>query len=265
MAARNEAYGGVLVERARSLLGVDGGVAVTRWRSELCGTPASIEIETDMTEMLPTAEMLRRAEQFAPHYPGITSMLTAGCTRPCRVSDVVNLRSFWGTDGFACMHGHGGRFPTAAALAISSTELVFLGLHRQRRDFSDQDVADLAVLQRIISPALAYRTALDAAIAHIDESMQGLPSERQARDGSARQIAVRGLCRDFQPTRREAEVLCLVTAGWTDRQIARRLGITERTVRKHLTEVFDKAGVRGRAAVAAWWQHTLDTDPIPKR
>ena len=73
---------GVLVERARSLLGVDGGVAVTRWRAELCGTPASIEIETDMTEMLPTAEMLRRAEQFAPHYPGITSMLTAGCTQP---------------------------------------------------------------------------------------------------------------------------------------------------------------------------------------
>ena len=182
-----------------------------------------------------------------------------------RVSDVVNLRSFWGTDEFACMHGHGGRFPTAAALAINSTELVFLGLHRQRRDFSDQDVADLAVLQRVISPALAYRKALDAAIAQIDESMQGLPSERQARDGSARQIAVRSLCRDFQPTRREAEVLCLVTAGWTDRQIARRLGITERTVRKHLTEVFDKAGVRGRAAVAAWWQRTLDTDPTPKR
>ena len=33
MAARGEVYGAVLVERARSLLGVDGGVAVTRWRS----------------------------------------------------------------------------------------------------------------------------------------------------------------------------------------------------------------------------------------
>jgi DNA-binding NarL/FixJ family response regulator len=224
-----------------------------------------VDIETDMTEMMPTAEMLRRAEQFAPHYPAITRMLTAGCTQPFRVSDVLNLRSFWGTEMFECMHGHGGRFPTAAALAISSTELVFLGLHRQRRDFSDQDVADLAVLQQVISPALAYRAALNAAIAQLDRSMNHWPAEGSARDGWVSQDAVRSLCRDFQPSRREAEVLCLVTAGWTDRQIARRLGITVSTVRKHLTEVFDKAGVRGRAAVAAWWQHTLDTEPTPKR
>ena len=265
MGARGEAYGAILAERARSLLGVDGGVAVTRWRFDSAGATVSVDIETDWTEMLPTAEMLRRAEQLAPHYPGITRMLTVGCAQPCRVSDVVNLRSFWGTEGFECMHGHGGRFPTAAALAVSSTELVFLGLHRQRRDFSDQDVADLAVLQRVIAPALAYRAALDTAIVQLDRSVHDLPSERRGREGSARQDAVRSLCRDFQPSRREAEVLCLVTAGWTDRQIARRLGITERTVRKHLTEVFDKAGVRGRAAVAAWWQHTLDTETTPKR
>jgi hypothetical protein len=94
MGARGEAYGAVLVERARSLLGVDGGVAVTRWRFESAGPSVSVDIETDMTEMMPTAEMLRRAEQVAPHYPGITSMLTAGCAQPFRVSDVVNLRSF---------------------------------------------------------------------------------------------------------------------------------------------------------------------------
>ena len=263
--ARGEAYGALLAERARSLLGVDGGVAVTRWWFKGGGRSSSVEIETDTRDLLPTAQMLRRAEHFAPHYPGITSMLTAGCTRPLRVSDVVNLRSFWGTEGFECMHGHGGRFPTAAALAISPTELVFLGLHRQRRDFSDQDLADLAVLQRVISPALAYRAALDAAITQLDGSIDHLPTERRDRGGRASQEAVRSLCRDFQPTRREAEVLCLVTAGWTDRQIARRLGITVTTVRKHLSQIFDKAGVRGRAAVAAWWQHTLDTDPAPRR
>ena len=153
------------------------------------------------------------------------------------------------------MHGHAGRFPTAAALASSANELVFLGLHRQRRDFSDQDIADLAVLQRVISPALAYRAALDAAIAQLQRGIDQLPSERPEREGRASQMAMaRSLCRDFRPTRREAEVLCLLTAGWTDRQIARRLGITVRTVRKHLSQVFDKAGVRGRAAVAAWWQ-----------
>jgi len=181
--ARGEAYGGVLVERARSLLGVDGGVAVTRWRFASPGPSVSVDIETDMTEMMPTPEMLRRAEQVAPHYPAITSMLAAGCTQPFRVSDVVNLRSFWGTEEFECMHGHGGRFPTAAALAISSTELVFLGLHRQQRDFSDQDIADLAVLQRVIAPALAYRAALDTAIAQLDKSLNQPPSEWRERHG----------------------------------------------------------------------------------
>ena len=226
----------------------------------------SVEIETDTVDLMPTAEMLRRAEQFAPRYPGITSMLEAGCTQPFRVSDRVNLRSFWGTEEFECMHGHAGRFPTAAALASSANELVFLGLHRQRRDFSDQDIADLAVLQRVISPALAYRAALDAAIAQLQRGIDQLPSERPEREGGASQMAMaRSLCRDFRPTRREAEVLCLLTAGWTDRQIARRLGITVRTVRKHLSQVFDKAGVRGRAAVAAWWQRKLDTESAPKR
>jgi DNA-binding CsgD family transcriptional regulator len=58
----------------------------------------------------------------------------------------------------------------------------------------------------------------------------------------------------YQPTRREAEVMALTCEGWTNEQIGRRLGITERTVRKHLTAVYDKAGVRGRAAAASWWQ-----------
>ena len=59
----------------------------------------SVEIETDTVDLMPTAEMLRRAEQFAPHYPGITSMLTAGCTQPFRVSDRGEPAVFLGHGG----------------------------------------------------------------------------------------------------------------------------------------------------------------------
>ena len=52
----------------------------------------------------------------------------------------------------------------------------------------------------------------------------------------------------------EAEVLALVTLGWTNDRIGRHLGITERTVRKHLEAVYNKAGLPGRAAAVAWWQ-----------
>ena len=47
---------------------------------------------------------------------------------------------------------------------------------------------------------------------------------------------------------REAEVLKLVAKGLTDAQVAEKLFISPRTVSGHLTSVYDKLGVRSRAA-----------------
>jgi DNA-binding NarL/FixJ family response regulator len=53
-------------------------------------------------------------------------------------------------------------------------------------------------------------------------------------------------------TTREREVLELVRDGLANKQIARRLGITERTVKAHLTSVFSTIGVADRTAAALW-------------
>jgi DNA-binding NarL/FixJ family response regulator len=53
-------------------------------------------------------------------------------------------------------------------------------------------------------------------------------------------------------TAREREVLELVRDGLANKQIARRLGITERTVKAHLTSVFSAIGVSDRTAAALW-------------
>lgn len=53
-------------------------------------------------------------------------------------------------------------------------------------------------------------------------------------------------------TTREREVLELVRDGLANKQIARRLGITERTVKAHLTSVFNSIGVADRTAAALW-------------
>ena len=53
-------------------------------------------------------------------------------------------------------------------------------------------------------------------------------------------------------TPRELEVLCLVRAGLANKQIARRLGISERTVKAHLTSVFTGIGVADRTQAALW-------------
>ena len=49
---------------------------------------------------------------------------------------------------------------------------------------------------------------------------------------------------------RELEVANLVTAGRTNREIARQLFLSEKTVETHLSSVFHKLGVTSRAAVA---------------
>lgn len=53
-------------------------------------------------------------------------------------------------------------------------------------------------------------------------------------------------------TGREREVLALVGAGLANKQIARRLGISEKTVKAHLTSVFHRIGVTDRTQAALW-------------
>jgi DNA-binding NarL/FixJ family response regulator len=53
-------------------------------------------------------------------------------------------------------------------------------------------------------------------------------------------------------TPRETEVLVLVRQGLANKQIARRLGISERTVKAHLTSAFQRIGVVDRTQAALW-------------
>lgn len=53
-------------------------------------------------------------------------------------------------------------------------------------------------------------------------------------------------------TVREREVLAALSAGLANKQIARRLGISEKTVKTHLTRVFSRIGVQDRTQAALW-------------
>jgi DNA-binding CsgD family transcriptional regulator len=59
-------------------------------------------------------------------------------------------------------------------------------------------------------------------------------------------------------TAREVEVLRLVATGRTNRAIAAELVLSERTVDRHLSNIFTKLGVPSRAAATAWaYEHGL--------
>jgi DNA-binding NarL/FixJ family response regulator len=59
-------------------------------------------------------------------------------------------------------------------------------------------------------------------------------------------------------TAREAEVLCLVASGSTNKQMAEVLGLSEKTIARHLSNIFTKIEVSSRAAATAFaFEHQL--------
>jgi DNA-binding NarL/FixJ family response regulator len=54
-------------------------------------------------------------------------------------------------------------------------------------------------------------------------------------------------------TPREQEVAALIAEGMSNRQIAARLHLSERTVENHVAHILTKLAFDSRARVAAWW------------
>ncbi len=109
--------------------------------------------------------------------------------------------------------------------------------------------ADLAVAQgdrttatELLDEVRAICTPMDARLAldHAERIAASLPLDGEA--GGARMAYPAGL------TAREVEVLRLVAAGLSNREIADRLFLSPRTVKAHVANIFAKLGVHTRAA-----------------
>jgi DNA-binding NarL/FixJ family response regulator len=257
--ARAENYREHLVNQVHLLFDADAGAGLGTWRPNSSNAADEMATVVAGAESLTTADWVL-ARPFVKTHPGFLAMARVGTKQPIRLSDHTSLSSFRTTESFSRLQGHSdGRYPMSALLLAGQDTTIFVALHRKRRDFSDADLARLAALQRPVSAALAFKAALDDTVRLLQQSSRLEPS-RPAVDPTPRRgrDAAVHLCSGYEPTRREAEVLALAAEGWTNHQIGRRLGITERTVRKHLSAVYDKAGVRGRAAATAWWQRRHD-------
>ena len=123
----------------------------------------------------------------------------------------------------------------ALTLPAGPERVLALVLHRKERDFSD---AERDFLNRA-RPYLiqAYRNA--AAYSDIG---------RGSSEALGAALVAHGL------TVREAEVLGLVALGGSNRDVAGRLGVSDRTVQKHLQRAFRKLQVTSRSAASsrAW-------------
>lgn len=70
-----------------------------------------------------------------------------------------------------------------------------------------------------------------------------------------RGLELPALARRARPTvtPRQLEVAALVARGWSNRQIAERLVITERSAESHVERIRARLGFRSRAQIAAWY------------
>lgn len=69
------------------------------------------------------------------------------------------------------------------------------------------------------------------------------------------ELARRPLRQPAVLTDRQAQLLDLVAAGMTNRQIARQLDLSDGTVRRHLENIFERLDVNSRTAAAAYAPH----------
>ena len=58
-------------------------------------------------------------------------------------------------------------------------------------------------------------------------------------------------------SKRERQVLQMLTAGMENKKIAESLNITSNTVEKHLTKIYQKLGVTSRTEAVHWWMEKI--------
>lgn len=85
----------------------------------------------------------------------------------------------------------------------------------------------------------------------VDAVVRAAAGETVLDPATARRVVDTLRTRRAAPSPRELEVLRLVAAGRSNREIARELFLGESTVKTHLVHVFDKLGVESRTAAVA--------------
>lgn len=193
-------------------------------------------VRTGLSQLLGTTDDLELVGSAADGDEAVT--LTASL-RP----DVVLMDlSMPGTDGVAATRRIVTGTPGTHVLVLTS--------------FSDQ-TRILDALQAGAEGYLLKHSEPEAILAGIREVVAGgspldpkaarvLLTNRRASQGPETRL-----------TDREREVLTMVRDGLPNKSVARRLGITERTVKAHLTNIYQRLGVADRTQAALWAQRHL--------
>ncbi|MBE7373606.1 response regulator [Pseudomonas lopnurensis] len=130
--------------------------------------------------------------------------------------------------------------PVLFMTALTESEHVLEGFEAGGIDYVTKPIHPEQVLARVAAHLRTARALQSAR--QTSQQVQSPPDEQQIQAM---------LTQRFQLTGREVEVLHWVSCGKTNRDIGDILGLSPRTVNKHLEHVYVKLGVETRTAAAA--------------
>jgi DNA-binding NarL/FixJ family response regulator len=137
-------------------------------------------------------------------------------------------------------------------LAEGDPRAALATLREAQHSWRDLDAPHRAARVRLLI-ALACRALGDGASAELEfEAARGALRGLGARPDLERLARLVGSPRQGGLSRRESEVLTLVAAGKTNRAIATELFISEKTVARHISNIFTKLGISSRAQATAY-------------
>ena len=176
-------------------------------------------------------------------------------------------------DLLAPYRGHHAASGMTAMVYFGPVEL-WLGVGAARLGRADQAVADLEHAERACAengaPAFRVEAQYELARALLARGRPGDVEQARSLLAAARAKAValgmaplrdkitesRGEAAQVEPgralTRREREVADLVSRGLTNRELASRLVIAERTAENHVQHILTKLGLSNRSQLAVW-------------
>jgi len=171
---------------------------------------------------------------------GESAVRLAGDLQPDLV--LMDLR-MPGIDGLEAIEQILGSWPEMAIVILTTyneDELMIRGLKAGARGFLLKDTGR-ETLYHTIRAAARGETLLQPEVMRRVLEHTGRAAQPQATDSPEQALL----------TERELEVLAAVARGDRNKEIAIQLGVTERTVKAHLTNVYNKLGVDSRAAAVS--------------
>ncbi|HEX6311734.1 MAG TPA: response regulator transcription factor [Acidimicrobiia bacterium] len=152
-------------------------------------------------------------------------------------------------------------YATGSVLLAEGDATAALDALRSARDTFHGVEAPFDAARARVLLALAYRRLgdRDTAAMELDAARDVFRQLRAAPDlARADALSEDGTAAEGRLSPRELEVLGLVASGRTNRAIAEELVISERTVARHVSNIFTKLGVPSRAAATAYaYEHGL--------